>query len=74
MRNLHEFDYNQPSRDALAGIYVEGSDLVRGTPTAELPASREKAVVLAPVEQLFGITVSVDDGDTVTQHSRMPQA
>lgn len=74
MRNSHRFDYNQPSRDSLAGIYVEASDFGRGTLPAELPASQDKAVALAPVEQLFGITMSVDDDDTAAQHSRTPQA
>jgi hypothetical protein len=74
MRNAHGFDYNQPNRDALVGIYVEGSDLGSGTPTVELPASQEKPVVLAPVEQLFGITVSVDDDDRAAQPSRTHEA
>lgn len=74
MRNPHAFDYNQPSHDALAGIYVEVSDFGPGVPTAELPASQEKPAVLAPVEQLFGITVSVEDDDTAARSSRAPQA
>lgn len=74
MRNPHGFDYNQPSRDALAGIYVEVSDSGAGTPTAELPASQEKPVVLAPVEQLFGIILSVVDDDTAERPSRTPSA
>ncbi len=74
MRDPHGFDYNQPNRDALVGIYVEASDLGLGTPAVELPASRDKAVVRAPVEQLFGITLSVDDDDMAVQPSRTPQA
>lgn len=70
MRNPHGFDYNHPSRDALAGIFVEGSDFGRGTSTVELPASQEKPVALVLVEQLFGITLSVEDDDTDAQSSR----
>lgn len=73
MRNPHEFDYTQPSHDALVGIYVEGNDFVPGVPTAELPASQEKPVVPALLEQLFGITVSVEDDDTAARSSRAPQ-
>jgi hypothetical protein len=56
-----EFDYCQPSRDALAGIYVEVTDSARGTPAAELPAKQDRLVVSNQVQQLFGLTVSVDD-------------
>lgn len=61
MRNPHGFDYHQPNRDTLAGVYLEVSDLDPETPPAESPASQEKPVLLSPVEQLFGITVSVED-------------
>ena len=71
MHNPHGFDYNQPSWDAQAGIYVEVSDSVPGTPAAELSASQEKPVI-AQVEQLFGLTISVDD-DTAERPSRTPQ-
>jgi hypothetical protein len=74
MRNPPGFDYNQPSRDALSGIYVEVSDSGPGTPPAELPASQKQRVVPAPVEQLFGITLSVDDDDPAERPSRTPQA
>lgn len=74
MRNPHGFDYHQPSRDALAGIYVEGSDASPGTLPAEVPASQEKPVGRAPVEQLFGITLSVDDEDVAERPSRAPEA
>jgi hypothetical protein len=74
MPNPHGFDYNQPSCDALAGIYVEGSDAGPGTPAAEVPASPKKPVGRAPVEQLFGITLSVDDEDSTKRPSRTPQA
>jgi hypothetical protein len=71
MHNPHGFDYNQPNRDALTGIYVEVSDSVSGTPAAKLPASQEKPVI-AQVEQLFGLTISVND-DTAERPSRTRQ-
>jgi hypothetical protein len=49
------------------------SDSGPGLPTAEVPASQEKLVGLAPAEQLFGITMSVDDEDTVERPSRRPK-
>jgi hypothetical protein len=73
MRNPQAFDYNQPSRDALAGIYVEVSDGHPDTRGAELSASQEKPAV-AQVEQLFGLTLSVDDADSVQRPSWTPQA
>ena len=73
MHHPHGFDYDQPSRDALAGIYVEVSDCACGTPPAEVPASQEKPAV-AQMEELFGLTLSVDDGDTAGRISRARQA
>jgi hypothetical protein len=72
MHNSHGFDYNQPSRDALAGIYVEVRDSVPRTPVAELPASQEKPVI-DQVEQLFGLTISADD-DMAERPSRTLRA
>ena len=73
MRNPVGFDYNQPNRDSLVGVFVEAIDLDRDISTLELPANHEKSGVRLPVEQLFGITLSLLDDDTAVQHSRMPQ-
>ena len=56
MRTPEVFDYNQPSPDTLTGIYVEVNDSVR---------------VVATVECLFGITLTVDDEHTVERMSQL---
>ena len=72
MSSPHDFDYDQPSRDALAGSYVEVSDCAPETPAAELPASQDKSVV-AQTERLFGLTLSVGDAASAEPLSRKPQ-
>jgi len=59
MKNPPIFDYDQPTRDSLAGIYVEASDEalepaggVNSGPTGRL-ASRAAT--------LFGLTLTADD-------------
>lgn len=72
MPDSQGFDYNQPSRDALAGIYVEVSDSAAEMPAALLPGAQEEPVALAQVERLFGLTVSVDDENLAERPSRTP--
>lgn len=71
MHNPQDFDYNQPSRDALAGICVEVSD-----GPAEVPSStgQEGPVVVAQLERLFGLTLTVDDENTAERPNRTPRA
>ena len=71
MRNSNEFDYDEPSRDTLAGIYVEVTDSidedVAGSGTAGQPATP----VPAPrPEDLYGFTLSVDDRMAAERSSR----
>jgi hypothetical protein len=54
MGNSQVFDYNYPSRDALAGIYVEWNDEGDG----ESPA---KVMSEAQSLSLFGLTLTFDD-------------
>lgn len=61
MRSSQDFNYHQPSPDALAGIYVEASDSDAETLPLELPMRQEKPSMAAQLEQLFGVTLSVDD-------------
>ena len=68
MRNPQGFDYDQPSRDALAGIYVEVGD--SAAETAKLRAGQERPVVVAEMERLFGLTLTVDDENTAERPSR----
>lgn len=67
MRTSQGFNYHQPSRDALAGIYVEVTDSAAETPVATFRAGQEESAVRAGVERLFGLTVSVDDQNTARQ-------
>jgi len=60
MQDPPKFDYDQPSRDTLAGIYVEACDSAETSPI-ELPGEQKKPLAFAPLELLFGITVTVDD-------------
>ncbi len=55
MANTQPFDYAQPTRDSLAGIYVEATD----EPSAQ--ASRVEPAGASPSEALFGLTQTVDD-------------
>ena len=66
MRNSQGFDYKQPTRDALAGIYVEVSDSAAENPAAEPNMSP----VPPQVDTLFGLTVTVDDENTAERSNR----
>jgi len=57
-------DYHQPTRDSLAGIYLEVSDSGAENPAAEWNADRLATVVPGEMEKLFGLTLTVDDVNT----------
>jgi hypothetical protein len=66
MNEEAKFDYDVPSRDTLAGIYV-GVDDVQPVPPGPVPAQRAAAPVPGPgtghprPEDLAGITLTFDD-------------
>ena len=66
MDKSQQFDFSQPSRDTLFGIYVEASDLAT-TPVAETPIGEAGKTSLCQVEQLFGITMTVSDENTANR-------
>jgi hypothetical protein len=59
MENSHVFDYDQPTPDTLAGIYVEASDdpLEEAARVASGAAGQTEPGSAA----LFGVTLTVDD-------------
>jgi len=77
-----EFDYDQPGRDALIGVYVEVSDSAPGASAAEVPASQEKSVAHeaerlfadARPERVFHLAAEVLGvaDDPVFVHERVP--
>jgi hypothetical protein len=72
MRNSPAFDYDQPSRDALAGIYVEVCDPIAGDVADKDTAMQVPCDTQAPPqpEELFGLTLTVDDGMPAEQTNR----
>jgi hypothetical protein len=59
MRSTQVFDYDQPTRDSLAGIYVEASD-----EALEQVGSADSGSACQTSPQpaaLFGLTLTVDD-------------
>jgi hypothetical protein len=74
MQNPQGFDYNQPSLDALAGIYVEASDSATEKSAAEVKSAPRGAVGPAEAERLFGLTMTVDDESAAERLSRTPPA
>lgn len=72
MPTSQDFTYDQPTRDALAGIYVEASD---GTPgvSAHVSAAGPREPVGQPLprpEALFGLTLTVVD-DPASERSKI---
>jgi hypothetical protein len=65
MGNSKVFDYDQPTRDSLAGVYVEasddGSDRAGGIDTES-----------AGQTALFGLTVTVEDSANAEQSDTRP--
>ena len=70
MGNSPVFDYEQPTRDSLAGIYVEASDQVLDQAGGVDPGT---AGPLAPQPgALFGLTLTVDDSANAKQSNARP--
>ena len=71
MGNSQVFDYDQPTRDSLAGIYVEASDealeQAGGVDTGSAGQSAPQAAAL------FGLTLTADDSANAKQ-SNAPSA
>jgi hypothetical protein len=72
MQNSEKFDYNQPSRDALAGMYVEVSDSPVKSSATEFHGALGGTVVPTGAERLFGLTITVDDENSTEQPGRTP--
>ena len=72
MRQPQGFDYNRPTLDSLAGIYVEVSDSGGEDPAAERNAARSETVAPGEMEKLFGLTLTVDDVNAAERPSRTP--
>ena len=70
MGNSQVFDYDQPTRDSLAGIYVEASDealeQAGGVDTGSAGQSAPQPVAL------FGLTLTADDSANAKQSNARP--
>ena len=70
MGNSQVFDYDQPTRDSLAGIYVEASDeALEQAGGADTGSAGQSAPQPAA---LFGLTLTVDDGVSAKQSNALP--
>ena len=70
MGNSQVFDYDQPTRDSLAGIYVEASDEALDQAGRVDPGSGSQ---LAPQSAaLFGLTLTADDSANAKQADARP--
>jgi hypothetical protein len=70
VQNPEKFDYNQPSLDALAGIYVEVTDSPVETPATQFNGAPGGTILPTEVERLFGLTMTVDDESPADQPGR----
>ena len=70
MENSQVFDYDQPTRDSLAGIYVEASDETLepagGVDTGSAGQSAPQPAAL------FGLTLTADDSANAKQSNARP--
>ena len=70
MGNSQVFDYDRPTRDSLAGIYVEASDealeQAGGVDTGSAGQSGSQPAAL------FGLTVTADDSANAKQSNARP--
>lgn len=65
MGNSQAFDYDQPTRDSLAGIYVEASDeVLKQAGGVDTGSARQSAPLPAA---LFGVTLTADDSANAKQ-------
>ncbi len=70
MKQKLGFDYDQPTRDTLAGIYVEASDeALEQTGSAEMPSGGQSVPQQAA---LFGLTLDFDDSANAKQSDGRP--
>jgi hypothetical protein len=70
MGNSQVFDYDQPTRDSLAGIYVEASDeALEQAGGVDIESADQSAQQAAA---LFGLTLTVDDGANAKQSNARP--
>jgi hypothetical protein len=70
MGNSQVFDYDHPTRDSLAGIYVEASD-----ETVELAGDVDTGSADQPAPQpaaLFGVTLTADDSANAKRSNAHP--
>ncbi len=74
MSSSRGFDYDQPSRDALAGINLQVSDSAPAIPPGDSISTPNKPVVPGQMERLFGLTLSVDDDNAGEKFGRTPRA
>ena len=65
MGNSQVFDYNQPSRDTLAGIYVEWNDEGGGEAPSRVMSEAQSVA-------LFGLTLTFDDRANSKQSAQPP--
>jgi hypothetical protein len=70
MVNSQVFDYDQPTRDSLAGIYVEASDEVLEHPGGVDTGPAGQSTLRSAA--LFGLTISVDDSANAQQSNAQP--
>jgi hypothetical protein len=68
MGNTAQFDYCQPTRDALIGIYVEVSDAENPAAGSTTPTTTE----IPHHQKLFGVSVTVEDENTAEESGRTP--
>jgi hypothetical protein len=70
MGNSQVFDYDQPTRDSLAGIYVEASDeVLEPAGDVDTGSTGQSAPQAAA---LFGLTMTADDSTNVKQSKARP--
>ena len=64
MQSSQHFDYNRPTRDTLAGIYVEACDepVEEVAPVDATIRPERVGESKRRLEELFGLTMTVDDG------------
>jgi hypothetical protein len=67
MPDSEQFDFDRPSRDTLAGIYVEASD---ASADGCSPPARRGPDAAVEAERLFGITVTVSDQDSAARSAQ----
>jgi hypothetical protein len=71
---MQNFDYNQPTRDTLAGICVEASDSASETRPADTTKQQKSGGQAPPRrEDLFGFTQTAEDSRIGAQSNAASQ-